>query len=363
MHIVSTINSQTRSTEDVPVVLVTLDGTKKFLPRPESYEDMNELVRAHYKVDAHAALQFMVSTLDVCQGESVEVTEAAYPLLASLLDSVSVTVVPNGRVQAIPTPSATPPLHADDEVENDQEELDYLDEAETSRALVPKLESEDEEVIRGSQYGGADDPNTLFDDDEDEDDSDRAPPVIPKKEAKKPAKVRVTREEEDEDEEVPQQRTTKREAPSAKTEVKVKAEVKTRVSPSKASASHSPSKPRSAANRSQDAADSSQAPASEKDERFKVSITGPRPGQKAEFVTRGGHLVRKVLGGVCKTFNLDIDRAKLMLLVSVQGEEDDEIAYFECAQDDTVKQSGINPNSKLVVRVEDDEEGDEEEED
>lgn len=58
---------------------------------------MQRLVRNHYDIDAHAGLQFEVSSWDVCHGKSVEVTEAAYPLLAPLLDSVSAVVVQAGK--------------------------------------------------------------------------------------------------------------------------------------------------------------------------------------------------------------------------------------------------------------------------
>jgi hypothetical protein len=49
------------------------------------------------------------------------------------------------------------------------------------------------------------------------------------------------------------------------------------------------------------------APSAE-DPRFKVFITGPKSDQKAEFMTRGQHSMRKVLGGACKTFNIDSSR-------------------------------------------------------
>ncbi|KAJ7684474.1 hypothetical protein DFH06DRAFT_969141 [Mycena polygramma] len=96
MHIISTINPKTQSADDVPVVLITLEGKSKFLPRPETYKEMQRLVRNHYDIDANVGLQFEVSSWDVCDGKSVEVTEAAYPLLAPLLDSVSTVVVQAG---------------------------------------------------------------------------------------------------------------------------------------------------------------------------------------------------------------------------------------------------------------------------
>lgn len=60
-------------------------------------QEMQRLVRDHYEIDSRAGLQFEVSTWDVCAGRDVEVTEAAYPFLAPLLDIVSVVVVEAGR--------------------------------------------------------------------------------------------------------------------------------------------------------------------------------------------------------------------------------------------------------------------------
>lgn len=49
------------------------------------------------------------------------------------------------------------------------------------------------------------------------------------------------------------------------------------------------------------------------DPRYKVFISGPLPEHRAEFMTRGGHPVRKVLAGACKTFDLDFKRSALHL--------------------------------------------------
>ncbi|KAJ7144922.1 hypothetical protein C8R43DRAFT_891098 [Mycena crocata] len=97
MHIISTINAKTQSTEDVPVVLVNLGGKRKFLPRAETYKEMQRLVRYHYNIESSStALHFEVSSWDVCDGENVEVTEGAYGMLAPLLDRVSVVVAESG---------------------------------------------------------------------------------------------------------------------------------------------------------------------------------------------------------------------------------------------------------------------------
>ncbi|KAJ7885420.1 hypothetical protein B0H13DRAFT_2535963 [Mycena leptocephala] len=327
MHITSTINAKTQSTDDIPVVLVRLEGNNKFLPRPETYKEMQRLVRDHYEIDSRAGLQFEVSTWDVCAGRDVEVTEAAYPFLAPLLDIVSVVVVEAGRDRAMPTPSATPPLSGDDEIEDEQVVREHLEpERSPGRATespprrVPKVEPEDESERRvQSRY-------------DNEGDADGSVSV-----------------QDDEEEDAPHARQVlDREFPSARVQAKAKAAPKPRGEPSKTPLAPAPvpGKSRGAANRSEDTAKSS-----DTDERFKVYIEGPLPHHKADFMTRGGHLVRKVLSGVCKTFELDIEHSRLMLVVPMPDEDGEMVEHlFECANDETIARSGVKPDSKLVVR-------------
>ena len=47
------------------------------------------------------------------------------------------------------------------------------------------------------------------------------------------------------------------------------------------------------------------------EERFTVHISGQYPDQEAEFKTRGGHLVKKVLAGACQNFGIDVDESVL----------------------------------------------------
>ncbi|KAJ7700894.1 hypothetical protein B0H17DRAFT_1046958 [Mycena rosella] len=322
MHILSTINAKTQSSDDVPVVLVTLDGRSKFLPRPETHKEMQRLVRAHYEIDPHAALRFEVSTWDVCAGQNVEVTEAAYALLSPFLDSVAVVVVP-GRARAMPTPSATPPLHGDDGSEDEQSVREQL-EPEDSQGRVAespprrglKLEPEDE-GLQGTY--DEDDAASTQDRDKDHDEADR------------------TRPGESQVQHVQAKEEARRSTP------------KERGEPSRA-------------NRTDGAAESSQAA---DDDRFQVFVSVPGPDDKeCAFMTRGRHRVRKVLEGVCKTFKLDPARAKLMLCVSMEDDDGEEtIHHFECANEETLALSGVKAHSHLVVRIVEEEEADDDDED
>ncbi|KAJ7578249.1 hypothetical protein C8J56DRAFT_969502 [Mycena floridula] len=89
------------------------------------------------------------------------------------------------------------------------------------------------------------------------------------------------------------------------------------------------------------------------DERFKVYISGPLPGQMAEFMTRGGHLVRKVLSGACKTFGLDPHGARLMVIISADGLEEEH--RFECENEETMARAGVEPGMHLVIETMDEE--------
>ncbi|KAJ7144929.1 hypothetical protein C8R43DRAFT_1070446 [Mycena crocata] len=289
MHIISTINAKTQSREDVPVVLVTLGDKRKFLPRAETYKEMQRLVRYNYGIESSStALQFEVSSWDVCGGENVEVTEDAYGILGPLLDIVSVVVVELGRNRAMPTPSETDPPRVDDEIEEERTVHADL----THSALF----------ANGS---------------------------LPRRAATHAPKV------ESEEEQIP-------------TEEDDEPEVRVKEEPASPVAANS----RSAIGQYDLASESSHQAVSDPDAQFNVFVSGPEPEHRREFLTRGRHLVRKVLSGVCKTYKLDVDHAKLLLCVSMPDEDGNmEVHRFECDQEETVLCAGITPNSKLIVIV------------
>ncbi|KAG6853731.1 hypothetical protein C0991_001864 [Blastosporella zonata] len=104
-------------------------------------------------------------------------------------------------------------------------------------------------------------------------------------------------------------------------------------------------------------------PATRQDERFSVEVYGPIPDQEAEFRTRGGHKVRKVLDSVCKTFGYPSDKSRLLLSIQVDGQE----ALYLCDPDEMIWECGIGSQAQLKlqvegVTVEEEEETEEEEE-
>ncbi|KAG6887424.1 hypothetical protein C0995_015457 [Termitomyces sp. Mi166 len=82
------------------------------------------------------------------------------------------------------------------------------------------------------------------------------------------------------------------------------------------------------------------------DVRFMVTVLGPRTAQGADFRTRGGHKIKKVLESVCRTFKLPSERSRLVL-------EDDsrEVKQYYCDPEDTVGLCGIDADSRLLVQV------------
>jgi len=68
-------------------------------------------------------------------------------------------------------------------------------------------------------------------------------------------------------------------------------------------------------------------------------------------MTRGRHLVKKVLATACKTFGISKQRARLVLCVSTEEGGETHMSEFVCPEDETMFQCGIVGNSKLFVRV------------
>ncbi|KAG6880090.1 hypothetical protein C0992_006364 [Termitomyces sp. T32_za158] len=98
------------------------------------------------------------------------------------------------------------------------------------------------------------------------------------------------------------------------------------------------------------------------EKRFMVTVYGPRKGQGADFRTRGGHKIRKVLESACKTFKLPFERASgsihvaddfvsdslhsSQLVLEVESEE-----QYYCDPDETVGACGIDTDTRLLVQV------------
>lgn len=108
---------------------------------------------------------------------------------------------------------------------------------------------------------------------------------------------------------------------------------------------------------------------SQPDPRFEITIISPE-NEAAQFKTRGGHPVRKVLAAACKTFGIKYERCVVViffslclytylrnrarLILSVSSEEGGQIQTdeFDCPADETMSRCGVDGNAKLFVKVE-----------
>ncbi|KAJ7062924.1 hypothetical protein C8F01DRAFT_1082504 [Mycena amicta] len=312
MHLSSTINPGTRL-EDVAVVVVALDGKRKFISRPPSYKDLQRLIRSYFGLDEQTLLVLHVSTLDVCGGQDVELTEGAYPLLAPVLDLVSASVVADAN-PGIRTPAATPPVSADEEEDDDDataNETDRLNDeptqndthnAEVAAILrTVKQESDDEEVFVGSRFGG---------------DSDAEEDSHPEKPLSSARRVKAERGNDEEEQETKplrlqrspkkQQKPTSRNDGSDTEASTPKARAKTAQRPNVSPPIAGPSTLRTGANltRVDTTATTSSEHSSAEAERFKITLISGKSGASKEFKTRGSHTVEKILGIGAKHLNL-----------------------------------------------------------
>ncbi|KDQ56333.1 hypothetical protein JAAARDRAFT_59224 [Jaapia argillacea MUCL 33604] len=93
----------------------------------------------------------------------------------------------------------------------------------------------------------------------------------------------------------------------------------------------------------------SQVGSSSKKPKFQITIEHPPTGSASIFKTSGNSLVSKVLKAACKSFELDFDKAKLLMIVMEEHE-------MVCQNDDTMAATGAAEGSTFIVKVEDDQE-------
>ena len=131
MFITSTINTLTRSSGDVPIIVLRHGQTRKFIQRPETYEVPNDtfirvadLISIPFDQNLVAmaletfefldpsVLTFTTSTLDICQGNPIEINAGVYPLLYTCVDEIAVVIVevavPDRRNVGMPTALVVP---------------------------------------------------------------------------------------------------------------------------------------------------------------------------------------------------------------------------------------------------------------
>ncbi|KAI4525621.1 hypothetical protein K525DRAFT_191041 [Schizophyllum commune Loenen D] len=392
MYFKSTINSETKSSKDVPVTLFACNGKRLFMPRPTNFVTMEAAVRKKFHLNTSAALEFTTSTLDICRGAPVFIDEDVYETMSSFLDEIVVTVVdssalpppqpsprsvttgkssekkvslPKGTTTAGKSASASrersvfedddedeapavdediPPAAAEPEVVDAEPAFPVPEprakeqsssrgssqqwvEVPPSSAVVVEAEVEVQsssvKTVKAETAAAASSPANLFDDDEPEE------PTPPPRSQPSPSKFRPAAAQKSgiPTTSKPTSSSSQSRKPSAKTVA--------------AKPSSGKSKP--------------------SEERFTVHISGQYPDQEAEFKTRGGHLVKKVLAGACQNFGIDVDEARLYHIIQYEDDNGDMLEdEVECDPEDTMQKCGIEAGAKLVIKVDSEEYDDDE---
>ncbi|KAF7294565.1 Zn(2)-C6 fungal-type domain-containing protein [Mycena indigotica] len=355
MRVSSTINPLTCLDDDIAVLVIALDGKRKFVPRPSSYKQLHRLILSKFGLQDQTKLILHISTLDVCAGNDVELTEDVYPLLVPALDIISVTVE-GAEKKGLRTPAATPPITESepqnevtgDETVHEEDEGPGQDNESAHVAAIlrnVKQESDDEEVFTGSRFGG---------DSEGDDEARRvAEDLFP--EEKSPVK----QEERDTKPLRLQQRSPKKAQSRNDDDVSIstpKVRVKKQRQRS-ASPVAGPSKSR-VANLNRSDTTASEQSTSEAD-RFKITLISGETGKGKEFKTRGSHTVEKILSVGAKNLGIEPNGGKLVLYLLVEvtdedGWEEEEPARLKCERHQTMQEVGAVSGSEFVLELEDD---------
>ncbi|ESK95267.1 hypothetical protein Moror_4025 [Moniliophthora roreri MCA 2997] len=159
MHLISSNkNSRPQATVDLPL-LVFRHGTKrKFLSRPESFEEMTRVVRRKFDIDQDMQIAFEVADYDVCGNERVEVDESAYQTMAPYLDEMHIVTTPAKQSESQRLIPNSKGKGKEFTTQNDSsllitptasgsEELDRVDEVPVSKQPESQIEEDVDQLI------------------------------------------------------------------------------------------------------------------------------------------------------------------------------------------------------------------------
>ncbi|KIM36883.1 hypothetical protein M413DRAFT_448816 [Hebeloma cylindrosporum] len=374
MHLLSTVNRLSKSEANVPVSMFVYGAERKFLRVFEDYaETTQNVIRAfRIELDRDSAICLTTSTLDICDGRDVVIDPTAYPVMWTVLDEIHVSVVvkvpaevigsiggetkrpgkaapttqlqnssviPSSTGVKLPDPSTPPPVAGVDPQRNKVESprLDKGKSKETSSIVtqlrtwpMDSLITPSDDIL--NDFLGLDSPSDRG--------RDKGLPLDFSDELAHDLRENAVGQSKDVKKE-------EKEAPRKGVNGTSNQEER---SPLKSALKHSPSQ--RSVRKDKEPVNSKPTTDEGEDPRFEIYITGPQPGQAAQFKTRGRHPVRKVLQAACKAFEIDYQRAHLMQSVTTGDEgEDEETHEFECGEDDTMNRCGVNSESKLFVKI------------
>ncbi|KAF8225259.1 hypothetical protein L208DRAFT_1408728 [Tricholoma matsutake] len=345
MYIASTINPLTKSLEDLPVLVLCYNQTRRFIARPKNYTDLVRVTSEKLALSPGTVPIFQIKTLDICRGHSIEVDESVYEVMSTALDELAVVAdvvkheegtkslqTQKAKTQAPPTPPSS----------QREEHPKGKDAIRNGTAREGEKTSEIYPRDRESPLNKA---LTLFDNE-----------VVFEEEPEKEEPEVEAREEEELNDEWQENAlgsgSNEKTPPEELEDISHSSLKKTLDGPkntSRKSISVTVSSKLPTPGPSNSSLHSISSPSVEvkpdPEARFNVIIRGPGPDQEAEFKTRGKHLVKKVLAGACKTFQLDFAKAHLIVPKMVNGNVD----YFDCPLDQTMARCGVESGKRYFI--------------
>ncbi|KAK0437933.1 uncharacterized protein EV420DRAFT_155361 [Desarmillaria tabescens] len=348
MYLHSANNPMPKPTENVPVFLFCFEQRTVFMKRRETYEDMITALRIKFDIPDNVNPILRVSTLDICHEREIEVDEDAYEAMAPFLDEIKIVLTPRsndkGKGRSI-RKHASPALTA--------RRIPAKTKSVLSESRTPK-------VVNAAELFANDDHLT----DEGGQDDEEIDATQPPSSSSSHETGRSWEEVEESDTE---RRNVRKVFEADKSMMIVKQEIEEIVSPKASGPSGLNTSP-AKKERSSGPGVRNPSPRKERyeepgvqasgeddlDKHFEVTVIGPQDNQRARLKTRGRYQVKKVLHGVCKSFGIPFDTAKLIHIVKFVEDGTEVVEQFECDNDETIAYCGIKENAQLAVILQED---------
>ncbi|KAK0470804.1 hypothetical protein IW261DRAFT_921528 [Armillaria novae-zelandiae] len=343
MYLRSTNNSFAGPAEDVPVFLFCFEQRTVFMKRRETYEDMINALRIKFNIQDNASPVLRVSTLQICNAREIEVADDAYEVMAPFLDEINIVLVPRsndkGKGRCV-AEDVSPALTA----QRMPTEIKRAPSVRTPKA-AELFANDDHLTDEGSQGNEKSDAPQ--------------PPSSP-------SSHESGRSWQNVEESGIERRNARNPFKPDKSMVIVKQEMNEIVPPKASEPSGlntSPAKKeRPSGSRARNPSPSKeryeeppQASEQDLDEYFEVTIIGPQD-RRAILKARGRYQVKKVLRGVCRSFEIPFETARLIHIVRFVEDGIESMERFECENDDTIASCGIKENAQLAVVQQEEEE-------
>ncbi|KAF8901919.1 hypothetical protein CPB84DRAFT_1777017 [Gymnopilus junonius] len=345
MHLTSSLNQNSEG-DNVPIAIFCFGEQRKFVLVTEDYQDTSRRVCRAFKIAEDAKISLQTSTFEVCKEKDTVIDESAYPLMWNALEEVRVIIDESteGQTQKprlrnvsepLPTPAETP---SNTQSDNDVYHHSLLEtSARSGSVITPKKGEEDKNYEFAEEFLPGEEHEDIYE----------------SREIKQTKKVPQDREPSTSKIHIKFKPAITSNAASPLTHVDIIPRVK-KEKMAQPILSRTQEIPKQDGLRTR--SEVPDLPASD-DPRFEIVITGP-DNSSAHFKTRGKHPVRKVLAAACKTFGIKYESAHLVLVLSFDEDEGLQTHHFVCPPEDTMSKCGVNSDSKLFIKVDEDDEND-----